>query len=59
MPNHRRTEPERPEATMKQAQQNEADHVVIQRPLPHYARALCDTLAEQMREVFPITERSA
>jgi len=44
---------------MKQAQQNEADHVVIQRPLPHYARALCDTLAEQMREVFPITERSA
>jgi len=24
-----------------------------------YARALCNTLAAQMREVFPITERSA
>ena len=58
MPNHRRPAPLRPQATMKRAHSKRSP--VTSSSSGRYrtiARAFCDTLAEQMREVFPITRK--
>jgi hypothetical protein len=59
VPNHRRTAPQRAEASVSQSTAKEAPPPLHPAAATALCKGLSDMLAGQMRKVFPITRMSA